>query len=147
VADVVGLLRADALSRQVSLEWTVQPGLAAISGDRVHLSQVLINLIINAMDAVMAREPPQRRVRVAARSVDGRTLEFEVRDSGPGIPEDSLERIFEPFFTTRSEGMGMGLSICRTIVDAHGGTLAACNDASGGAIFTVRLPFARESPA
>jgi PAS domain S-box-containing protein len=147
VTDVGGLLRADALSRQVALEWDVQPGLATISGDRVHLSQVLINLIINAMDAVMAREPSQRRVRVSARSADGRTLELEVRDSGPGVPEDSLERIFEPFFTTRAAGMGMGLSICRTIVDAHGGTLEARNGPAGGAIFTVRLPFAGESPA
>jgi signal transduction histidine kinase len=86
-------------------------------------------------------------VTVTARSADARTVELTVRDFGPGVPEGQFGHIFEPFFTTKAAGMGMGLSICRTIVHAHGGSLAAGNDPSGGAVFTVRLPIAPELPA
>jgi two-component system sensor kinase FixL len=142
LADVGALLRADALSRHVALDWDIQPAVPPIAADRVHLSQVLINLIINGMDAVMHQDSPRRRVQVAARRAAGEAVEITVRDCGPGVPEDHLGRIFEPFFTTKSSGMGMGLSICRTIVDAHGGTLTARNDPAGGAIFTIRLSVA-----
>jgi two-component system sensor kinase FixL len=147
IADVTALLRADALSRHVTIACSVQAGMRPIVADRVHLSQVLINLIINAMDAVIDEEASRRRVTVTARSADARTVELTVRDFGPGVPEGQLGHIFEPFFTTKAAGMGMGLSICRTIVHAHGGSLAAGNDPSGGAVFTVRLPIAPELPA
>ena len=137
--DVKALLRADAASRHVTIDWTVDPGLPAVFGDRVHLSQVLINLIFNAMDAVMVRALPQRRVAVHARHGPLGAIEIAVRDSGPGIPAELMARIFDPFFTTKAAGMGMGLSVCRTILDAHGGSLTVENAHDGGAIFRVRL--------
>ncbi len=147
VGDVESLMHADATSRHVNLSWSVEPGLPPISGDRVHLSQVLINLIINAMDAVAEQAPPDRQVAIDVRRSAEGDIEMAVRDSGAGIPPDSLGRIFDPFFTTKASGMGMGLSVCRTIVDAHNGTLTAANDPAGGAIFTVRLRTAASSPA
>jgi signal transduction histidine kinase len=141
--DVIALVRADAASRHVTVDCAVEPGLPPVAGDRVHLSQVLLNLIINAMDAVKELEQARRRVSVRARRTPGPAVEIVVHDSGPGIPHESLARVFEPFYTTKSGGMGMGLSISRTIVDAHGGRLSAENVPGGGASFTMSLPFAQ----
>jgi signal transduction histidine kinase len=140
VNDVASLVRADALTRHVALEWFVERGLPPVTGDRVHLSQVLINLIINAMDAVMDRAISERQVAVGARRGPDGSIVLSVQDNGPGISPEDLPRIFEPFFTTKESGMGMGLSVCRTIVSAHGGTLSAENVAGGGARFEMRLP-------
>jgi signal transduction histidine kinase len=140
VGDVASLVRGDALARHVALEMFVEPGLPPVTGDRVHLSQVLINLIINAMDAVMGRAITERQVAVGARYGQKGSVIVSVEDNGPGIPPGDLARIFEPFFTTKDSGMGMGLSVCRTIVSAHGGTLSVENVATGGARFEMRLP-------
>ena len=110
-----------------------------IRGDKVHLSQVLINLVINGMDAVSELPPAQRRVSLHAHS-GAEVIELSVEDSGPGIHADLLERIFEPFFTTKPNGMGMGLSVSSTIIKAHGGRIWAENIAGGGTIFRVALP-------
>ena len=139
VNDVQAVIRADAVSRHVMIDWQVEPGLPPVAGDRVHLSQVLINLIINAMDAVMERAPADRRIAVQARRGAGQAVELSVSDSGPGIPPEILPRIFDPFYTTKDAGMGMGLSVCRTIVNAHRGTLTAENRPEGGATFRVSL--------
>jgi two-component system sensor kinase FixL len=139
VNDVQAVIRADAASRHVTIDWQVETGLPPIAGDRVHLSQVLINLIINAMDAVMERAPADRRVAVQARRGDGQAVELCVSDTGHGIPPELLSRIFEPFYTTKESGMGMGLSICRTIVNAHRGALMAENRPEGGATFRISL--------
>ena len=137
--DVVALVRGDAAWRHVAIELFVEPGLPDVSGDRVHLSQVLLNLIMNGMDAVMDLPPASRRVRVEGRrNPDGRVA-LTVGDSGPGIPPESASRIFEPFFTTKAAGMGIGLSVSRTIVDAHGGQISAGNAPGGGAVFRVLL--------
>lgn len=143
--DVIALVRADAASRQVAVDCSVEPGLPQIAGDRVHLSQVLLNLIINAMDAVVSLEPGRRRVSVRARRAPESGVELAVSDSGPGIPPGDLARLFDAFFTTKASGMGMGLSISRTIVDAHGGRLSAANLPGGGAAFTVSLPIPRSA--
>jgi signal transduction histidine kinase len=140
VSDVALLVRGDALVRHVALEWFVERGLPPVTGDRVHLSQVLINLIINAMDAVMGRAITERQVAVGARHDRKGSIIVSVEDNGPGIPQNDLARIFEPFFTTKDSGMGMGLSVCRTIVSAHGGTLNVENVSTGGARFEMRLP-------
>ena len=139
IYDVQAVIRADAASRHVAIDWQPEPGLPPVAGDRVHLSQVLINLIINAMDAVMERAPAGRRIAVQARRGAGRTVELSVSDSGPGIPPEDLARIFDPFYTTKDSGMGMGLSVCRTIVNAHRGVLSAENRPEGGATFRVTL--------
>jgi len=139
--DVATLLKSDAIARHVTLECSSSPGLM-INGDRVHLSQVLINVVVNAMDAVADQPPENRTVSLRAREVAGACVEIAVSDSGPGIDPGVAGRIFEPFFTTKPAGMGMGLSVSRTIVDAHGGKLWAENAAGGGATFRVVLPLA-----
>jgi signal transduction histidine kinase len=106
---------------------------------------VLLNLIINAMDAVMELPPAERRVRVEGRCNATGEVEVSVSDSGHGIPEESLARVFEPFFTTKSSGMGMGLAVSRTIVEAHGGRISVRNSSGGGAEFRVVLPVATQA--
>ena len=109
-------------------------------GDRVHLQQVLLNLTINAMEA-MAKYPPEKRRLTVRTMVNGdNTVEMLVSDSGDGIAPDKLPRLFEPFFTTKPNGMGMGLSIARTIIEAHRGHIRAENNGSGGATFHIALP-------
>ena len=144
--DVKSLAGSDAASRHIALECVVDPGVPAVSGDRVQLSQVLLNLVLNGMDAVANRPAMLRKVLLHGRS-DGRgAVELCVRDSGHGIPDEAISRIFEPFYTTKSHGMGMGLSISRTIVEAHGGRMAASNCSAGGAEFRVSLPAAEMAP-
>ena len=92
-------------------------------GDRVHLQQVLLNLIINGMDAINGASPENRRVTVSARRDGAQTVEIAVRDTGHGIAAEKLAQVFDAFFTTKPEGMGMGLPISRTIIEAHGGQL------------------------
>ncbi len=140
VKDANTLLRADAAARHVALECCAGDTLPMVAGDRVHLSQVLINLILNGMDAINEATGSRRRITVAARNVENASVEIAVADSGTGIPADRLPRIFEPFYTTKANGMGMGLSVSRTIVEAHGGRLWAENDVEGGAIFRFTLP-------
>ena len=139
--DVATLLRPDATSRHIALEIELPRDPPALLGDRVQLQQVLLNLILNGMDALGAESSGVRRVGVAARRLEFGALEFSVADSGSGIAEGQMERIFEPFFTTKTSGIGMGLSISRSIVEAHGGHLWAENSAKGGATFrfTVRV--------
>jgi signal transduction histidine kinase len=141
--DVAALVQGDAAARRVAIDCSVEPDLPAIAGDRVHLFQVLLNLIINGMDAVMELSPADRRVSITGRRSAGGAVEIVVGDSGAGISPECLSRIFEPFFTTKSSGMGFGLSVSRTIVEAHGGKLSAENGPAGGAIFRVAFPPAR----
>jgi C4-dicarboxylate-specific signal transduction histidine kinase len=101
---------------------------------------VLINLIINGIDSICDASTPRRQVTVAAHAVDASEVEIIVTDSGAGLSPEAEARLFEPFFTTKSSGMGMGLSVSRTIVEAHGGRLCAQNQNQGGAVFRVILP-------
>ncbi len=138
--DVLSLLLHEARSRRVELRCSVPSGLPTASGDRVHIAQVILNLLINGMDAVKHRAPGDRRVVLEARAAEAENLEITVRDSGPGIPDDRFEELFDPFFTTKTEGLGIGLALSRMIIDAHGGRLWAENDEMGGAIFRFTLP-------
>ena len=142
VNDASTLVRADATARHVVLRCEAGIPLPMISGDRVHLSQVLINLIINGIDSICDSAESSRQVTVAAHAVDRSAVEITVADSGGGLAPEALSRLFEPFFTTKSNGMGMGLSVSRTIVEAHGGRLCAENQSKGGALFRVILPVA-----
>lgn len=141
--EVLALSRADASARGIRLEMASAPGLPAIRGDRVHLQQVLLNLIINAMDAFHGLERSEKIVTVTTSWKTHGEVEIRVADNAGGLPEKRESAIFEPFFTTKAHGMGMGLPISRTIVEAHGGTLSASNGANGGAVFSICIPSAK----
>lgn len=138
--EVLALTRADAAARDVKLVVSHDPNRLMVRADRVHLQQVLINLIINGMDALADPLLTEHCVTVSARR-DGRGfVEIAVNDTGLGIAADHLHHVFDPFFTTKPHGMGMGLPISRTIIEAHGGTICVKNRAGGGAEFCFTLP-------
>ena len=112
--------------------------------DRVQLFQVLLNLTLNAFEAMSVMRADARRLVIRAGRNGNGEICVSVRDSGPGFPAGIVEQLFEPFFSTKAEGTGMGLAIARSIVEAHGGTLSGENCEDGGACFTVRLPQAKE---
>jgi len=144
VGDVAALVHSDATARSITLELTVADHLPPVLGDPVHLQQVLLNLIVNGMDAVNGANPGDRRVCVTATLGGPKTIEIAVNDSGRGVPSDQLIRIFDPFFTTKPDGMGMGLPISRTIIEAHNGRLWVENQNEGGASFRFTLPIAEQ---
>ena len=113
-----------------------------VRGDPIHLQQVVLNLIVNALDAMSEIQAGKRDISVTT-NVSGAWAEIRIADTGGGIAMDDLNSIFNPFFTTKPQGMGMGLAIARTIVEAHHGTISAENAPSGGALFKIKLPIAR----
>ncbi|MFL5275016.1 MAG: sensor histidine kinase [Myxococcales bacterium] len=139
VEHVLMLLHEDAVARGVEIKLDVEPDLPLVRGDRVQLEQVLMNLLVNAFEAVAGIPSGPKQVTVRAYARDG-FVEVAVLDSGKGIARNELERIFEPFFTRKPNGMGMGLAICRTIVEAHGGRISADNRSERGAVFELSLP-------
>jgi len=140
VNEVVRLLSQDAGRRGVQVELELAPDLPPVRGDTVQLQQVVLNLLVNAFEAVSRCAAERRRVRVRTREPLSGNVELTVEDSGDGIPEAHLERLFEPFFTTKSDGLGMGLSITRSILELHGGDISAQNLDGGGASFRCALP-------
>jgi signal transduction histidine kinase len=142
VRDVVGFVMTLAEGRHIALKYTSAPTELRIRGDPVQLQQVVLNLIINAMDAISGAQVRKLEISVTT-SRSGAYAEIRVSDTGPGIAVDDLENVFNPFFTTKPQGMGMGLAIVRTIIEAHHGQIVVENLPSGGALFTVRLPVAR----
>src|SRR6266550_2053121 len=147
VGDVAKLARTDAATRHVKLTVNLPANLPSVRGDRVHLQQVLLNLILNGMDALNRADQENRRVTVSARVDAARTVEIAVSDTGHGIAAEKLAQVFDPFFTTKPDGMGMGLPISRTIVESHGGRLWAENNDGTGATFRFTLPVAEEASA
>jgi PAS domain S-box-containing protein len=145
IRDLLRIVRADAIARKVNLAAEVDPNPGIVMADRVQLLQVLLNLTMNAFEAVTVMRAEARRVVVRAERVQDGKICVSVRDSGPGFPNGIADQLFVPFFSTKAEGTGMGLAIARSIVEAHGGTLSAANCADGGARFTICLPEAREA--
>ena len=142
VNEVVALTKGELESQGCCLVLHLAPELPAVSGDRVQLQQVLINIIINALQS-MAPFARKHSLTVSSSTAPDGDVVLSVRDSGPGISEENLTHLFDAFFTTRSTGMGMGLAICTSIVEAHGGEITASNNPEGGATFRVTLPSAQ----
>ncbi|HEX2224995.1 MAG TPA: ATP-binding protein [Thermoanaerobaculia bacterium] len=140
VQHAAGLLRSEAVARGVELWIDAAPGLPRVSGNPVQLLQVLLNLGLNALEAMGANPTGKGHLFFATRRAGSRSVEVIVRDSGGGIDLARIERIFEPFYTTKREGLGLGLAITRSIVAAHGGRVWARNADEGGAAFHVLLP-------
>jgi PAS domain S-box-containing protein len=145
VSDAIRLLGNDAMLRNVSVKVEPFPGLPAVLGDRIQLCQLALNLIMNGLDAVAERSPGDRWVLVRTAEADGGGVELTVEDSGNGVAASDLARVFEPFFSTKREGLGIGLSISRSIVQVHGGKIWAENSARHGAIFHCVLPMAQQA--
>jgi len=142
VQEVLALVRNDAAARRVTLDFAMPEELPPVAADRVQVSQVLLNLLVNGIDAVSDANATVRRVAVEARRTGPRTVEVTVADSGHGISPEILPRVFEPFVTTKAKGLGIGLAVSRTIVEAHGGRLWAHNNDRSGATFRFTLPIA-----
>jgi signal transduction histidine kinase len=143
VREIIALTRAEAVKNGVLTETRLAEGLPPIQGDRVLLHQVILNLILNALEAMRGvGHGPRELLISSSRSSDG--VLVAVADSGPGLPLERIERLFEAFYTTKPGGLGMGLSICRTIIDHHGGRLWATANVPRGALFQFTLPVYRD---
>jgi PAS domain S-box-containing protein len=147
IEDVVVLVQREVADNRVSLRLELDPGLPAVLGDRVQLQQVIINLLINAVQAMASVHDRPRELFVRSRLNGAEQILVAVQDSGTGIEPESMDRLFNAFFTTKAAGMGMGLSICRSIVEAHGGRIWASGNTGPGATFQFTLPFPRENAA
>jgi signal transduction histidine kinase len=137
IKEVLELARIDLLTRHVAVDVEFDPYLPLVLGDRIQLQQVVLNLVVNACEAMSSIDVHDRRISIGAR-FEGASCEVlcEIRDRGTGIASEDIERIFQPFVSTKVQGLGMGLAICRSIIEAHGGRLWAENGPNGGAIFT-----------
>ena len=139
VRETIGVVSSLAVGRKVELTSSITPDALPILGDRIQLQQVILNLVVNGIDAMRDTPSGNRIISIRTSRVDN-FAQLSVLDRGPGIPEDKLKEVFEPFFTSKAEGMGMGLSIARTIIEAHHGLISAKNRDHGGATFRIKLP-------
>ena len=143
IADTLRLVSSDVLLRESVVTTEMDHNLPQVEAAPVQIQQVLLNLIMNALDAVEALPPAERRIIVTTRSLSGDSAEVSVRDFGAGLPKDRPQKVFDHFFSTKQTGMGMGLTIVRSIIEMHGGTISAENAPDRGARFFFRLPAAR----
>lgn len=130
-------------SRKFELVSVITPEALPLLGDRIQLQQVILNLVMNGIEAMRDTPTEKRIIRIRTSRVEN-FAQLSVSDRGSGIPEDKLKEVFEPFFTSKAEGMGMGLSIARTIIEAHNGQVSARNRDHGGATFRIRLPISTD---
>lgn len=147
VKEVLRIMRSDFLNRNVVIKESYEADPALVRGDKVLLQQVFLNLFVNACDAMEHTPRPRKIIEVSIRNEGEHYLEAQVSDFGTGIPAEDLQRIFEPFISTKSRGMGLGLSVCQTIVTVHGGKLWASSKPEQGATMHLLLPVIQESTA
>jgi C4-dicarboxylate-specific signal transduction histidine kinase len=140
IREVINLTRGEVVKNGVSVQTNLAVGLPLVRGDRVQLQQVILNLIINAIEALSGLSEGARELLISSGKVETGGVFVTVRDSGPGLASATLERVFESFFTTKPGGLGLGLSICRSIVEAHGGRLSASANDHRGAVFQFTVP-------
>ena len=139
ITEVIALTHSEATKTGVRISTQLAPCLPRIHADRVQLQQVMLNLIVNGIQAINDVADGQRDLVVTTEGTED-SLRVGVQDTGPGLSPETLERLFEPFYTTKPNGMGMGLSICRSIIEAHGGRLWASANAAQGAVFQFTIP-------
>ena len=139
IREIVLLVHSDAVLRNVRVSFDFAAGLPQVHGDKIQLQQVLLNLLLNAFDAMRDCSVEEREVSLRVEGGAG-MVEVSVSDRGTGLTSDKLDKIFQPFFTTKREGLGMGLSISRSIIEAHGGRLWATTNPGPGATFHFTLP-------
>jgi len=142
VQDVLKLVGNDLMNQNVTMDTELAQNLPAVTGDWIQLEQVLLNLVLNGCEAMEDCEPSDRRLRVVT-ELDNGAVRVSVTDRGGSIAEEKMDRVFEPFFTTKAEGMGLGLSVCHTIIRAHRGKIWATNNLDRGATFHFELPVNR----
>jgi len=140
IKEIMPLAAVDAKAHSIVFEIDVPDSLPQICVDSLQIQQVVINLLRNAIDAMATAEAEDRRLYLVGSSEGGDQVKIDVIDCGTGVPEEKKHQLFDAFFTTKPEGMGMGLAICRTIIQSHGGTLTCANNEERGATFTIRLP-------
>jgi PAS domain S-box-containing protein len=140
VLDTIRLLHSETVIRNADITTDLDPGLPVIYGDRIQMQQVILNLVMNALEAVKDSPRDARRIEVVSRSLEVHEVRITVNDSGPGFGEDKLEDVFKPFYTTKAEGTGLGLTVCRSIVESLGGRMWAENRNGGGASVSLRFP-------
>jgi PAS domain S-box-containing protein len=140
ILEVVALTHGEAVKNGVSVRTQLAEDLPVVEGDRVQLQQVILNLIVNAIEAMSGENQAPRNLLISAEKGDPDGVLVAVRDSGPGLAPEFLERLFEAFYTTKANGMGMGLSICRSIIETHGGRLWASANEPQGAVFQFKVP-------
>jgi signal transduction histidine kinase len=144
VNEVARLVRSDAVIRNVAMSVELAEGLPRVRGDRVQLQQVVLNMVLNGLDAMREPHAGERSLVIRTAANGASIVAVSVEDSGIGIEPEHEEKIFQPLHTTKADGLGMGLAIARTIVEAHGGEIAAWNNPQGGATFRFTLPIARD---
>ena len=140
IREAVLFVRSESQTHNISITTRLTGGLPSILGDRVQLQQVIVNLLINSIQAISANASLTRYISIETVLVSANDIKIVIRDTGEGISSDDFERIFDGFFSSKPDGMGMGLAICRSIITDHGGAITAQNDGSVGAMFTVTLP-------
>jgi signal transduction histidine kinase len=140
IREVIELTRSEAMKNSVLLQTELVEGLPLVQGDRVELQQVILNLILNAVEAMSEMGEGSRELLIGSGTTESGDVLVAVRDSGPGLAPDAFERLFKAFYTTKPNGLGLGLSICRSIMEAHGGHLWASGNAPRGAVFQFTLP-------
>jgi C4-dicarboxylate-specific signal transduction histidine kinase len=140
IRDVADLLEDEASRRKVKVSLHLDSGLPQVHGERIQLQQIVLNLMVNAFEAMRGNKAAGRELTIETAVMGDDRVSLLVRDNGLGIPSDKLDRIFEPFFTTKPDGLGMGLAICRSIVEVHGGRISVANNPEKGVTFRIVLP-------
>jgi C4-dicarboxylate-specific signal transduction histidine kinase len=139
IAEIIVLVRSEAAKHSVSIQARLNEGLPAVQGDRVQLQQVVLNLMLNSIEAMSSVDDGSRELSISTEQAETGQLRVAARDTGPGVDAKDLEHLFEPFYTTKSDGLGMGLSICRSIIESHGGRLWAEANKPRGVVFQFTL--------
>jgi len=144
IAEAISLVKSESALLGVKVQKDFKSGIPALNGDPIQIQQVIVNLLTNAMDAMKDRPVDARRIFLSTRSDRDKGATVTVIDTGPGLTTGQIETIFNLFYTTKAEGMGLGLAVCRSIIEAHGGHIGVENGPDEGAMFKFHLPFGKE---